>query len=109
MPLFRATTAVRGEAAAHVLGAALEDLDPAPLASEIHDHDDGSGLWDVGALFGAEPDGVALALAARVPAGLGMPRPYRLDLGSTLHARVVLEMRRHHAQRPPGSGPAQPG
>ena len=64
MPLFRATTAVRGEAAAHALSDALDGLDPSPLAGEIHDHDDGSGLWDVGGLFAARPDAVALALLA---------------------------------------------
>jgi len=65
MPLFRATTAVQGEAAAHALSDALDGLDPAPLAGEIHDHDDGSGLWDAGALFDASPDPVALALLAK--------------------------------------------
>ncbi len=65
MPLFRATTAVRGEAAAHALSDALDGIEPAPLAGEIHDHDDGSGLWDVGGLFGERPDGVALALLAQ--------------------------------------------
>ena len=64
MPLFRATTAVRGEAAAHALSDALDGIEPAPLASEIHDHDDGSGLWDVGGLFDERPDGAALALLA---------------------------------------------
>jgi ribosomal protein L11 methyltransferase len=63
MPLFRAITAVRGEAAAHALGDALDGL--GPLAGEVHDHDDGSGLWDVGGLFDARPDAVALALIAR--------------------------------------------
>lgn len=66
MPLFRAITAVRGEAAAHALSDALDGLDPAPLAGEIHDHDDGSGLWDVGGLFDASPDAVALAVLAQV-------------------------------------------
>ena len=42
MPLYRATTAIRGEAAARALRDALDELDPAPLASEVHDHDDGS-------------------------------------------------------------------
>ena len=65
MPLFRAITAVHGEAAAHVLSDALDEVDPAPLAGEIHDHDDGSGLWDVGGLFGERPDAVALALLAQ--------------------------------------------
>lgn len=66
MPLFRAITAVRGEAAAHALSDALDEIDPAPLAGEIHDHDDGSGLWDVGGLFAGRPDAVVLALLAEV-------------------------------------------
>ena len=65
MPLFRATTAVRGAAAAHALSDALDGLDPAPLAGEIHDHDDGSGLWDAGGLFDGRPDDIALALLAQ--------------------------------------------
>ena len=65
MPLFRAITAVRGRAAADALGEALDGLDPAPLAGEVHDHDDGSGLWDVGGLFDGRPDDVALALLAQ--------------------------------------------
>jgi ribosomal protein L11 methyltransferase len=62
--LRRATAAIHGVAAAESLRDALDDLDPAPLASDIHDHDDGSGLWDVSGIFGAAPDEVALALLA---------------------------------------------
>ena len=72
MPLFRAITAVRGAAAAHALSDALDGLDPAPLAGEIHDHDDGSGLWDVGGLFDARPDAVALALLAQAARRAGL-------------------------------------
>ena len=68
MPLYRATTDVLGEPAAHALSDALDDLDPAPLASEVHDHDDGSGRWDVGGLFDGPPDPAGLALLARVHA-----------------------------------------
>jgi ribosomal protein L11 methyltransferase len=66
LPLFRATTAVHGEPAAQALSEALDALDPAPLASEVHDHDDGSGLWDAGGLFGGPPDPAGLALIARL-------------------------------------------
>jgi len=66
MPLFRATTAVVGEAAAVALRDALDRLDPGPLASEVHDHDDGSGLWDAGGLFDGLPDVAGLALLAEV-------------------------------------------
>jgi ribosomal protein L11 methyltransferase len=68
MPLYRATTALRGEAAASALRDALDALDPAPVASEVHDHDDGSGLWDAGGLFDGRPDPAGLALLARLHA-----------------------------------------
>lgn len=68
MPLFRATTALEGEARARALCDALDRLDPAPVASELHDRDDGSGLWDAGGLFYAPPDVAGLALLARVHA-----------------------------------------
>lgn len=66
MPLFRATTALEGEARARALRDALDTLDPAPLASDLHDHDDGSGLWDADGLFDAPPDPAGLALLARL-------------------------------------------
>jgi ribosomal protein L11 methyltransferase len=66
MPLFRATTVVHGGTAAVALRDALEELATPPLASEVHDHDDGSGLWDVGGLFDGPPDEAGLALLARM-------------------------------------------
>lgn len=65
MPLYRATTVLTGKAAAS-LRDALDALDPMPVASEMHDHDDGSGLWDVGGLFDGMPDRAGLALLARL-------------------------------------------
>ncbi len=62
MALFHAVTALRGEPAAQALADDLEALDP--LATELRDHDDGSGLWDVGAHFDGPPDAAALALLA---------------------------------------------
>lgn len=64
MPLFRATTTVPGEATAIALRDALDELPTAPLASEVHDHDDGSGAWDAGGLFDGRPDAAGLALLA---------------------------------------------
>ena len=64
MTLYHASTALRGEAAARALSEALDTLDPAPLATEVHDHDDGSGLWDVGGHFDGRPDPAGLALLA---------------------------------------------
>jgi ribosomal protein L11 methyltransferase len=66
VPLWRATAVVAGEAAAVVVRDALDSLNPAPLASEVHDHDDGSGCWDAGGLFDREPDVAGLALIANL-------------------------------------------
>src|SRR5687767_1261150 len=66
MPLYRAMTVLPGEAAARALGDAFDALDPVPLASELHDRDDGSELWEVGGLFEANPDAARLALLARL-------------------------------------------
>ncbi|TPE53777.1 50S ribosomal protein L11 methyltransferase [Amaricoccus solimangrovi] len=62
MPLYYASTVLKGEDAARALGDALESLDP--LATEVRDHDDGSGRWDVGAHFDGRPDAAGLALVA---------------------------------------------
>ena len=62
MPLYYASSVLAGEDAARALGDALEALDP--LSSEVRDHDDGSGLWDVGAHFDGRPDAAGLALLA---------------------------------------------
>jgi ribosomal protein L11 methyltransferase len=64
--LIRATSAVAGAAAAAALRDALDELDPAPVASDLHDRDEGSGLWDVEGLFDASPDTAGLALLARL-------------------------------------------
>ena len=66
MPLYRATTSLRGAEPAATLRDALDLLDPGPLASDVHDHDDGSGLWDAGGLFDGRPDAPGLALLAEV-------------------------------------------
>lgn len=66
MRLYHAVTALAGEAEARVLAEALETLPVPPLATEVRDHDDGSGLWDVGGHFDAVPDPGALALLALV-------------------------------------------
>ena len=66
MPLYRATAVVRARPAAVALRDALDALAPPPLASEVHDHDDGSGRWDAGGLFDGPPDAAGLALLAQV-------------------------------------------
>jgi ribosomal protein L11 methyltransferase len=65
MSLFHAATALEGAPQASALAEALERLDPAPTVTGVHDRDDGSGLWEVGAYFEARPEGTALALLAR--------------------------------------------
>lgn len=69
--LRRATAAVLGLAAAERLRDALDELDPAPLATDIHDHDDGSGLWDVSGIFGEAPDEIGLAVLAETHGAAG--------------------------------------
>ncbi|MBP6999955.1 50S ribosomal protein L11 methyltransferase [Amaricoccus sp.] len=64
MALYHVLTALAGERAAEALAEALEALDP--VATETRDHDDDSGLWDVGAHFAAPPDRAALALLAHL-------------------------------------------
>jgi ribosomal protein L11 methyltransferase len=62
--LYHVLTALPGERAAEALAEALEALDP--VATEVRDHDDETGLWDVGAHFAATPDRAALALLAHL-------------------------------------------
>lgn len=67
--LFQATTMIAGEAAARAAADALEALDPAPLATDVHDRGDGSGLWEVGGHFDRRPDAAGLALVAQLYGG----------------------------------------
>ncbi len=64
MALYHVLTALAGTHAAEALAEALEALDP--LATEVRDHDDGSGRWDVGAHFDGPPDAAGLALLAHL-------------------------------------------
>lgn len=64
MALYHVLTALRGERAAEALAEALEALDP--VATEVRDHDDETGFWDVGAHFAGRPDAAALALLAHL-------------------------------------------
>ncbi len=66
MGLFHATTTTRGAAAAQTLCDALDDLEPAPSATGVHDRDDASGLWEVGAYFSGRPEPARLSLLAAV-------------------------------------------
>jgi ribosomal protein L11 methyltransferase len=62
--LYHVSTALPGEPAAQALADALEAL--GPVATELRDHDDETGLWDVGAHFAEPPDAAALALLAHL-------------------------------------------
>lgn len=66
MPLFEASTAVRGEHAARAVSDALEAVAPGPVSTHVHDRDDASGLWEVGAHFETRPDAAGLALLAHL-------------------------------------------
>lgn len=66
MTLYHVSTPLKGEAAARALSEALDMLDPAPLATEVRDHDDETGLWDVGGHFDGRPDLAGLALLAMI-------------------------------------------
>lgn len=64
MATFTAITTLPGRAEAEALGAALEELEPAPTGIGVFELEDGSGRWEVGSYFTAPPDGVALDLLA---------------------------------------------
>lgn len=64
MPTFTALTTLTGKISAQALGAALEDLDPAPTGVGIFEVEDGSGLWEVGGYFEGAPADVDLSLLA---------------------------------------------
>ncbi|MDG1118831.1 MAG: 50S ribosomal protein L11 methyltransferase [Flavimaricola sp.] len=64
MPIYSAITTLPTQDKAEALGEAMEDLDPAPYGVGVFEVEDGSGLYEVGAHFEEEPDGIALALLA---------------------------------------------
>lgn len=64
MTTFTALTTLPGRAAAEQLGLALEELDPAPMGVGVFEIEDDSGLYEVGAYFEEQPDGIALTLLA---------------------------------------------
>ncbi len=66
MPLFEVSTTLRGEAPARALSDALETVAPGPVSTHVHDRDDASGVWEVGAHFESRPDAAGLALLARL-------------------------------------------
>ena len=59
-----ALTTLDGREAAEGLGAAMENLDPAPGGIGVFELEDGSGLWEVGGYFEEAPDVAGLALLA---------------------------------------------
>jgi ribosomal protein L11 methyltransferase len=66
MTLHFARTTVAGPVAAAALSEALETLPTPPVSTELHDRDDGSGIWEVGGHFTEAPDAAGLALLAHL-------------------------------------------
>ena len=64
MTTFTALTTLPGKTEAEALGEALETLTPEPTGVGVFELEDGSGLWEVGGYFEAEPDAAGLALLA---------------------------------------------
>lgn len=62
--VYSAITTLSGHAPAQALGAAVEELDPAPYGVGVFEIEDGSGLFEVAAHFMEPPDEIALALLA---------------------------------------------
>ncbi|MBM2574722.1 50S ribosomal protein L11 methyltransferase [Jannaschia sp. Os4] len=59
-----ALTTLAGPGPAEGLGAAMEEMDPAPVGIGVFEMEDGSGLWEVGAYFTQAPSDIDLALLA---------------------------------------------
>lgn len=66
MTTYTALTTLPGKENAEALAEALENIDPEPTGIGAFELEDGSGLWEIGAYFEAEPDQAALALLAAV-------------------------------------------
>ncbi|MEM9342150.1 MAG: 50S ribosomal protein L11 methyltransferase [Pseudomonadota bacterium] len=64
MPVYTALTTLPGKAPAEALGAALENMDLSPSGVGVFEIEDGSGLWEVGGYFEAQPDPAQLAILA---------------------------------------------
>ncbi|MEQ6201483.1 50S ribosomal protein L11 methyltransferase [Sulfitobacter sp. HNIBRBA2951] len=64
MPTFTALTTLMGRDPAYKLGEAMEAMTPEPTGVGVFEVEDGSGLWEVGGYFEAEPDAASLALLA---------------------------------------------
>ncbi len=64
MPTYSALTTLPDPANAQALGAAMEDMTPAPAGVGVFELEDGSNLWEVGGYFTAPPSEAELALLA---------------------------------------------
>ncbi|EYD77992.1 Ribosomal protein L11 methyltransferase [Rubellimicrobium mesophilum DSM 19309] len=64
--MYSAITTTKGLAPAQALAEAVEELDPPPFAVGHFEIEDGSGLFEIGAHFEEEPDGIVLDLLAAV-------------------------------------------
>lgn len=64
MPTFTAFTTLSDRDQAEALAELVEGLDPAPYGVGVFEIEDGSGMWEVGSYFLAEPDAIVLDLLA---------------------------------------------
>jgi ribosomal protein L11 methyltransferase len=111
MTLHFARTTVAGPVAAAALSEALETLPTPPVSTELHDRDDGSGIWEVGGHFAEAPDAVGLALlahlhgAAEFATGRIDPRDWvaqvRAELTPVRAGRLVVYGSHDRARIPP--------
>lgn len=62
MTSYSAFTTLSRKAAAEALGAALENMEPAPTGVGVFEMEDDSGLWEVAGYFTEAPDAAGLAL-----------------------------------------------
>ncbi|WP_425100322.1 50S ribosomal protein L11 methyltransferase [Tropicibacter sp. S64] len=61
---YTAFTKLMSQTQAEALGEALEDMDPEPTGVGVFEIEDGSGTWEVGGYFLAQPNDIELALLA---------------------------------------------
>ena len=59
---YTALTTLPGKSQAEALGAALEELEPAPTGVGVFEVEDGKGIWEVGGYFLDAPNDIDLAL-----------------------------------------------
>lgn len=87
---FTAFTTLSGKAPAEALGAAIEDIDPAPYGVGVFEIEDGSGRWEIGGYFLEAPDEIALALLSAAHGAAGFVVSELPDTDWVAHVRREL-------------------